>query len=189
MQLPARGHTACNWQLNSYLGVSTAELQVLPSLAVAVNKACLERIKWDNIRPFPGTYIYWRWVAAVMTKIASRPKFIASVRIWLKSLRYTAKTAIITWVSGTQLLQCLFHSGKLYLDQVLVTWHFRKWFPTPTIFLLTPCKCGVQLLLLLLPCCYYFFKSIFTLFLCPETAHTKDSSFKTKCHHYLILTE
>lgn len=40
----------------------------------------------------------------------------------------------------TLLLPSLFHPGKLYLVQVLVTGHSREWFPTPTFYLLTPPK-------------------------------------------------
>ena len=35
-----------------------------------------------------------------------------TVRIWLKGLRDAAKTAAVTEVVGTQLLQCLFHAAK-----------------------------------------------------------------------------
>lgn len=38
-------------------------------------------------------------------------------------------------------------------------------------------------------CGYLVFLFIVTLFLCPETVHTKDSTFETKCHHYLIPAE
>lgn len=39
------------------------------------------------------------------------------------------------------------------------------------------------------PCCYLVFFFISTLFSCPEAVPTKDSTFKTKCHHYLIPAE
>lgn len=101
------------------------------------------------------------------------------------SLGYTAKMAAATQIPVIQLLHCLFHPGKLYLDRF--HWHGISENDSPLLLSSSlhsqrvGCSCSY--------CCYLVFLSIFILFLCLETVCAKDYTFKMQCHHYLIPTE
>jgi hypothetical protein len=130
-----------------------------------------------QLKSLPGLALF------ASVKLLPTVDWWGTVRTWPGSLRCTANLLAAMQILGRQLLQCLFLSGKLYPHQVSVTCYFREW--SPCSYFLPPHTLKEKHAAAPTAGILCFSLSFF----CAWEQFTKDFTFKTKCHHYLILTE